>query len=225
MKAFDYGRVKALLEKKDVLVIGPGLGGHAETVEFVRRLVEDTTVPVVLDADGINAFVGQTDRLKGQKKVLVLTPHPGEFARLLARSTADVQADRVSWRATLRNSTGCISCSKDTERSTPRLRDRYSSIALATQAWRQAVRVTSWPVFWRVCWARRVFCRHQTIPLRRQTGLGVRTQLLGWKKPLRSASICTAWPATSLQRHKGRSRSLPRISWRPCRQHFGSLKQ
>ena len=96
IKAFDYGRVKALLEKKDVLVIGPGLGGHAETVEFVRRLVEETTLPVVLDADGINAFVGQTERLKGQKKLLVLTPHPGEFARLLARSSADVQADRVS---------------------------------------------------------------------------------------------------------------------------------
>jgi NAD(P)H-hydrate epimerase len=95
VKAFDYGRVQALLEKKDVLAIGPGLGGHAETVEFVRRLVEDTTVPVVLDADGINAFVGQTDRLKGQKRVLVLTPHPGEFARLLGRSTAEVQADRV----------------------------------------------------------------------------------------------------------------------------------
>ena len=96
VKAFDYGRVKALLEKKDVLAIGPGLGGHSETVEFVRRLVEETTLPVVLDADGINAFVGQTDRLKGQKKVLVLTPHPGEFARLQSRSTADIQGDRVS---------------------------------------------------------------------------------------------------------------------------------
>ena len=50
----------------------------------------------MLDADGINAFVGQTERLNGQKRVLVLTPHPGEFARLLGRSTADVQADRVS---------------------------------------------------------------------------------------------------------------------------------
>jgi len=95
-KAFDYGRVEALLEKKDVLAIGPGLGADAETVGFVRRLVEETTLPVVLDADGINAFVGQAERLNGQKRILVLTPHPGEFARLLGRSTADVQADRVS---------------------------------------------------------------------------------------------------------------------------------
>ena len=58
VKAFDYGRVEALLDKKDVLAIGPGLGGHAETVGFVRRLVEETTLPIVLDADGINAFVG-----------------------------------------------------------------------------------------------------------------------------------------------------------------------
>jgi NAD(P)H-hydrate epimerase len=96
VKAFDYGRVEALLEKKDVLAIGPGLGGHAETVEFVRRLLEETALPVVLDADGINAFVGKTELLNGQKRVLVLTPHPGEFARLLGRSTVDVQADRVS---------------------------------------------------------------------------------------------------------------------------------
>jgi NAD(P)H-hydrate epimerase len=95
-KAFDYGRVKALLEKKDVLAIGPGLGGHAETVGFIRRLVEETTLPVVLDADGINAFVGQTERLSGQKRILILTPHPGEFARLLGRATAGVQADRVA---------------------------------------------------------------------------------------------------------------------------------
>jgi ADP-dependent NAD(P)H-hydrate dehydratase / NAD(P)H-hydrate epimerase len=97
VKAFDYGRVEALLEKKDVLAIGPGLGGHAETVGFVRRLVEETTLPIVLDADGINAFVGQTERLNGQKRILVLTPHPGEFARLLGRSTADVQSNRVPW--------------------------------------------------------------------------------------------------------------------------------
>jgi NAD(P)H-hydrate epimerase len=96
VKAFDYGRVESLLAKKDVLAIGPGLGGHPETVGFVRRLVEETTLPVVLDADGINAFVGQTERLNGQKRILVLTPHPGEFARLLGRSTADVQANRVS---------------------------------------------------------------------------------------------------------------------------------
>ena len=95
-KAFDYGRMEALLGEKDVLAIGPGLGGHPETVGFVRRLVEETTLPIVLDADGINAFVGQTERLNGQKRILVLTPHPGEFARLLGRSTADVQADRVT---------------------------------------------------------------------------------------------------------------------------------
>ena len=95
MKAFDYGRMEALLDKKDVLAIGPGLGGHAETVGFVRRLVEETTLPIVLDADGINAFVGSAARLNGQKRVLVLTPHPGEFARLLGRSTADVQSNRV----------------------------------------------------------------------------------------------------------------------------------
>jgi ADP-dependent NAD(P)H-hydrate dehydratase / NAD(P)H-hydrate epimerase len=95
-KAFDYSRVEMLLDKKDVLAVGPGLGGHAETGEFVRRLVEQTALPLVLDADGLNAFVGQTERLKGQNRILILTPHPGEFARLLERPTAEVQAERVA---------------------------------------------------------------------------------------------------------------------------------
>jgi NAD(P)H-hydrate epimerase len=96
VKAFDYGRGEALLERKDVLALGPGLGGQAETVAFIRRLLEETMLPVVLDADGINAFVGATARLNGRGRVLVLTPHPGEFARLLGRSTTEVQVDRVA---------------------------------------------------------------------------------------------------------------------------------
>jgi len=95
-KAFDYGRMETLLDKKDLMVVGPGLSGHVETTGFVRRLVEETAQPLVLDADGINAFVGATKLLNGQKRVLVLTPHPGEFSRLVGRSTADVQADRVT---------------------------------------------------------------------------------------------------------------------------------
>lgn len=94
-KAFDYGRVETLVEGKDVLAIGPGLGRHAETTEFVRRLVSGTRMPVVLDADGIHAFVGSVEGLNGRERILILTPHPGEFARLLGQSIAAVQADRV----------------------------------------------------------------------------------------------------------------------------------
>ncbi len=177
MKAFDYGRVKALLEKKDVLAIGPGLGGHAETVEFVRRLVEDTTLPVVMDADGINAFVGQTDRLKGQKKVLVLTPHPGEFARLLARSTADVQADRVSLARDFAQQHGLHLVLKGhrTVYASPSGQVFVNCTGNPGMATGGSGDVLAGILAGLLGQAR--FLSHRTIPLRRQTGVGLRTHL------------------------------------------------
>jgi NAD(P)H-hydrate epimerase len=94
-KAFDYGKMERLLKGKDVLALGPGLGTHAETIGFVRRLVAESTVPVILDADAINAFAGHSDLLDGRVRMLLLTPHPGEFARLIDRSTGEILSDRV----------------------------------------------------------------------------------------------------------------------------------
>jgi ADP-dependent NAD(P)H-hydrate dehydratase / NAD(P)H-hydrate epimerase len=94
-KAFDYGKVDRMSSGKDVLALGPGLGTHAETVDFVRRLVTQTRIPVILDADAINAFAGASDLLRGEGRVLLLTPHPGEFARLLGRPTSEVLENRV----------------------------------------------------------------------------------------------------------------------------------
>jgi NAD(P)H-hydrate epimerase len=87
--------VLKLAEKMDVLAIGPGLSTEGESVEFVRRLIAETTLPVVLDADGLNAFAGRDNLLRGEKRTLVLTPHPGEMARLLGVSVKEVEADRV----------------------------------------------------------------------------------------------------------------------------------
>ena len=94
-KAFDYGRTETLLQAKDVVALGPGLGGHPETVEFVRRLVSQTRLPLVLDADGINAFTGKMEIISGEDRTLVLTPHPGEFARLLGVSVESVRVNRI----------------------------------------------------------------------------------------------------------------------------------
>jgi NAD(P)H-hydrate epimerase len=83
-------------ENKDVLALGPGLGLHSETQDFIRKVVLQTELPLILDADGLNAFAGNADVLRDRKaKFLVITPHPGETARLLMRSTKDVQQDRV----------------------------------------------------------------------------------------------------------------------------------
>ena len=81
---------------KTVLALGPGLGQHPETQDFIRTVVTHTNLPTILDADGLNAFAGRADELKDrQSKFLAITPHPGEMARLLGSSVKDVEADRV----------------------------------------------------------------------------------------------------------------------------------
>ncbi len=95
-EAIRLGRFAAALQGKTVLAIGPGVSTHPETQEFVRSAVAHTELPIVLDADGLNAFAGHVDLLPKRKSAhLVLTPHPGEMARLLGVSSAQVQESRV----------------------------------------------------------------------------------------------------------------------------------
>lgn len=90
------GRFAELLEGKTVVAIGPGVGQPPETQEFIRGVVAEAQLPIVLDADGLNAFTGQSDLLaKRRTRFLVLTPHPGEMARLSGIPTKQVQQDRV----------------------------------------------------------------------------------------------------------------------------------
>jgi ADP-dependent NAD(P)H-hydrate dehydratase / NAD(P)H-hydrate epimerase len=95
LQALDGRVMDRLLEGKSVVAVGPGIGGASETVEFVRELVRDTKVPMVIDADGLNAVAGSLDCLNGKDRVRVLTPHPGEMARLAGVKTAQVQSNRL----------------------------------------------------------------------------------------------------------------------------------
>jgi ADP-dependent NAD(P)H-hydrate dehydratase / NAD(P)H-hydrate epimerase len=95
MSALESGTFAQLVKPVDVVAIGPGIGGNTETVEFVREAVRETKVPLVVDADGLNAFQGHTDLLDGSKRPLVLTPHPGEMSRLAGISIREVQANRL----------------------------------------------------------------------------------------------------------------------------------
>jgi ADP-dependent NAD(P)H-hydrate dehydratase / NAD(P)H-hydrate epimerase len=89
-------RFEEIQEGKTVLALGPGLGQNADTQEFVRSVVKSTNLPIILDADGLNAFDGHADALpQRNSKYLAITPHPGEMARLLNTSAKAVQADRV----------------------------------------------------------------------------------------------------------------------------------
>jgi ADP-dependent NAD(P)H-hydrate dehydratase / NAD(P)H-hydrate epimerase len=90
------GRWKIIEQGKNVLAIGPGLGADPKTQQCIRQIVRTTELPVILDADGLNAFEGRADELRKRKtKFLAITPHPGEMARLLGNSTPEVQADRL----------------------------------------------------------------------------------------------------------------------------------
>ena len=79
-----------------MLAVGPGISRHPETAEFVRTVVQKSSTPIVLDADGLNAFEGKEAELDGRGRTLVLTPHPGEMARLTGLSTAAIQRDRIN---------------------------------------------------------------------------------------------------------------------------------
>ena len=91
------GSVDSVLElTQDVIACGPGLGRGAEVSEFVRRLVERATVPLVLDADALTVLADDPGRLIGkEERDVIITPHPGEMARLIGASIEEVQANRI----------------------------------------------------------------------------------------------------------------------------------
>jgi ADP-dependent NAD(P)H-hydrate dehydratase / NAD(P)H-hydrate epimerase len=83
------------LEAADAVAIGPGLTTNEETAAYVRTLVRACPVPLVLDADGLNAFAGHVSELADRRSPAVLTPHAGEFARLSGIGAREVGADRI----------------------------------------------------------------------------------------------------------------------------------
>jgi ADP-dependent NAD(P)H-hydrate dehydratase / NAD(P)H-hydrate epimerase len=102
----DPGAIDRLLElDHDVIACGPGLGRGAAVTEFVRSLIERATVPVILDADAITALAADPGSLAGtEEREVIITPHPGEMARLVGSSVEDVQANRLSVATTFATS-------------------------------------------------------------------------------------------------------------------------
>jgi NAD(P)H-hydrate epimerase len=95
-------RIIALADGQDALAVGPGLGRTDGVAVVVRRLQEAVLAPVVLDADGLNVLGDEAKAVLAQgHHPVVLTPHPGEAARLLGSSVPEVQADREAAAATL----------------------------------------------------------------------------------------------------------------------------
>ncbi len=101
--------VAALASGRDALALGPGLGAEPDTCEAVRRIVERSAVPTVVDADGLNALAplgGRTAVVRATERVL--TPHPGEAGRLLGRTADEVQRDRLAAARGLARESGAV---------------------------------------------------------------------------------------------------------------------
>jgi NAD(P)H-hydrate epimerase len=89
------GKLEEIEENKSVVAVGPGLSRQPDSAEFVRLLAAKCKLPLVIDADGLNAFEGNTEQLHGRNRPLIITPHPGEMARLTALSITKIQEERV----------------------------------------------------------------------------------------------------------------------------------
>jgi ADP-dependent NAD(P)H-hydrate dehydratase / NAD(P)H-hydrate epimerase len=111
---FDGERAGAalstMLAGKDALIVGPGIGLNSDTqrlIEWIITEASDPKLPILIDADGLNALAQLgCDRLKSARGAFVLTPHPGEAARLLGTSTTEINANRVGAARRLSERTG-----------------------------------------------------------------------------------------------------------------------
>ncbi|MEA3489536.1 MAG: NAD(P)H-hydrate dehydratase [Candidatus Omnitrophota bacterium] len=105
-KILDFSR------KSDVVAVGPGLGSDEQTRVLVKELLESIECPVVLDADGINALEGELEILIKRKHRTVVTPHPGEMARLIGKEIDSVQGGRTETAKSVAEVTGTVVCLK-----------------------------------------------------------------------------------------------------------------
>lgn len=89
------GAIKELLTGKSCLAIGPGIGTAEETRQLLFQVLEKIVIPVVVDADGLNLLSERPEILRALKVPVILTPHPGEMARMCGVLPADIQKDRI----------------------------------------------------------------------------------------------------------------------------------
>lgn len=97
-QTFSKEAVEVILstsEGKTCVALGPGISTLGETPEMVREVVRRVNLPMVIDADGLNALVGHVDLLAACEALRIVTPHPGEMARLLGRNVKEIQEDRI----------------------------------------------------------------------------------------------------------------------------------
>lgn len=87
--------LEGVMERSDVMIIGPGLSSHVETIQFVHELLKKVRVPCVIDADGLNALAQNPKVLNDTEAGFIFTPHPKELSRLLGKTVKELQSDRI----------------------------------------------------------------------------------------------------------------------------------
>lgn len=109
--ALESASIDALLgflERKDAVLIGPGLRDDESSYRFVRDLAARIDLPLVIDASGLNAFAGHASTINPKRAPRVITPHPGELARLTGSDTKAINADRIGAARAAASLTRCV---------------------------------------------------------------------------------------------------------------------
>ena len=105
---FSGDDVEAFVRNKDAALIGPGLADDDASYERVRRLVAAIELPLVIDASALNAFASRASELNPEHRPRIITPHPGELARLLGSTAKEINAHRIDAAREAARTTGCI---------------------------------------------------------------------------------------------------------------------
>ena len=101
-------KIEEFSKKCEAIALGPGVSTHKETAELVKMMIKQLTIPLIIDADGINALSDEITLLSRYKAPLIITPHPGELSRLLHISVKEIQKERIGSALTLAKNTGGI---------------------------------------------------------------------------------------------------------------------
>ncbi len=104
--------IKTPLNKSNVVLVGCGIGNNRHTQKLVKRLVTDSKVPLVIDADGINALVSNINVLKKTNASIIITPHPAEMARLTGKTVGEIEQNRVKFATDFSKEYGCFTVLK-----------------------------------------------------------------------------------------------------------------
>lgn len=110
-KTFSMGALTSIFEElkwADSVAVGCGIGNNDDTQVLLNQIIKESRVPVVIDADGINSIIPNIDVLKDSKVNIVLTPHPGEMARLIHEDISYVQQNRIDVSKAFAKDYGCI---------------------------------------------------------------------------------------------------------------------